>query len=178
MQVSFIVDIEVDDDYVALTDTAGNGMARGIFAEIVRTAITNVLGNYPGIVTEFHIEAHDGGETGGSGSLTTRPAREFGDRGVVVASAPRTAPRSDTGKRMGRPKTLTDMEASDGGAVRAWGDRSPESLHTAGISTRPVGGNEDWTPPRARKTAKSAAPVVKGYKSSARPVVVSKQRGK
>jgi hypothetical protein len=163
MRITATVVVEIDDNAAVLLDASVVGGAFGAVRTIVRNALSDTAG-----FKSVTVDTDDtDGEMDEGGS--ERPAREFGDRGVTVASAPRKAPRKAVqGKtaRTGRPKTLTDMEASDGEPVREWGVRSPESLAEQGISTRVIGGNGEWTPPlpeRKVRRPKSAAPVTKGY---------------
>jgi hypothetical protein len=124
-------------------------------------------------------------------SVPERPAREFGDRGVVVTSEPRqraSQPRAggmsgnarksaDAPKPMGRPATLWDHKCSDGGPVRERGERSVESLVSAGKEVYLLDSNgevaETFGSKERKPVKKSAAPVSKGFK----PTVVSKRRG-
>lgn len=178
MKYTLTVDVEISDDAAAILDATAVGGAAGAMVGMAKSMLTG-----PGIKSVHVVVAENE-------SAPERPAREFGNRGAVVASEPRVKPyrdengrtaygrasQSDSGsiRRMGRPKTLTDMEASDGGPVREWGDRSPESLHAAGISTRFNNGADEWTPELPeRKTRKPVAPATKGFK----PPVVSKKRG-
>lgn len=125
----------------------------------------------------------------GSESDAKPLGREFGDKGVAVASAPRTVrhtapqprPAGGTGntvKPMGRPATLWDHKCSDGGAVRERGDRSIESLVAAGHEVYRLDENgevaETFGSKPVKPTAKkSASPVSKGF----RPPVTNKRRG-
>lgn len=167
MRITATVVVEIDDDAAVLLNASVVGGAPGAVRTIVRNALSDTAG-FKSVTVDT--DDTDGEmDEGGSASRSERPAREFGDRGVTVASAPRKAPRKaaqSTIARTGRPKTLTDMEASDGEPVREWGVRSPESLAEQGISTRVIGGNSEWTPPlpeRKVRRPKSAAPVTKGY---------------
>lgn len=144
MQISLTIDLEVADEYVEFMDRVSVGTARDHFAGIVQSALSDALGSFPGIVTALRVVADDSGETGGSGKRdTTRnsvPSVPEFRNPVVVASAPRTTHGQTV--RNGRPKTLRDMEASDGLPVREYGDRSPESLREKGIGVRKAGA--DW----------------------------------
>lgn len=182
MRITATVVVEIDDDAAVLLDQSAVGGAGGTVGVIIRNALTNTPG-FKSVIVDVE-DTGDEVETGGAAFRSAAAPRELsgtlskaiaGRSGGMSGGARKATP---SGKRMGRPKTLTDMEASDGQPVREWGDRSPESLHAAGISTRPVGGNEDWTPPLAPKRTKSAAPATKGYTVGGKPPVVSRRRGK
>ena len=182
------IEIEVPDSAV---EFVGSGKLAGSLVTRLHRAMEDQREQYPDFIESFDVQVEVGGAKHGLGWSESSPKDEL----VTIATARKPAdkpdftdsrtarvaalPKSQTsGKRMGRPATLKHLEASDGQPVRERGDRSPESLHAAGISTREVGGNGEWTPPLPeRKPRKATAPVSKGYGSAPRPTVVSKRRG-
>lgn len=144
MEYTVSLKITVPDE---ITDLMGD--------DAVMTALTdrigdNLTGQFGSVLDVEVTEVTSGSQSGS----------EFGKRGAVVASEPRTnrpaAPRREatpgaastaqrvapnvTGAvRTGRPATLHDLEASDGEPVRASGPRSPEVLKQEGIAVRKIG---------------------------------------
>ena len=170
MQISLTIDFEVADEYAEFMDRSGSWTTAQYFTGVVQTALSNALGDFPGVVTDLKVHA----DTSGQRDTTRNSVPEFRNP-VVVASAPRTTNGQTV--RNGRPKTLRDMEASDGLPVREYGDRSPESLHAAGISTRFANSTDQWVPERPERKRAAQVNLSKepGHKSQPVPKPGSKR---
>lgn len=142
MEIEFTVKMDVSEQYATMLDRMNVGGSLGHFRNVIQVALNEVKDEFPDIIGAVFVDGTDNSGEGGHAFRTPpRPpvGREFGDRGVVVASAPR-AERSDgmgpakrPGIRTGRPATLHDHFASDGQPVRAAGPRSVETLVSEGV---------------------------------------------
>lgn len=195
MKLEFTVAVDVSEQYVELLDRMQVGGSLGHFRNIVQRELNEVKEEFPDIIASVFVDAADSQseQEGGNGQRQIpRPPthREFGDRGVAVASEPRPArsggmappkvSKGTGGVRTGRPATLHDYEASDGQPVRAAGPRSAEVLRTQGIAVRKVG--KEWpgwyTAVEGRQgMTREQQPTPKVQSKSDRPPVIQRRRG-
>lgn len=208
MEIEFTVKLDVSEQYIELLDRMEVGGSLGHFRNIVFRSLTSVRDEFPDIIAAVYVGGVDNSGEGGNAprqsvrikdqldahadvypSKGRSPVRrEFGDRGVVVASEPRAdrsggmAPKRAPGIRTGRPATLHDYEASDGEPVRAAGPRSAEVLRTQGIAVRNRTVGADWPAWYLRKleveeeATRVVSPKPQRSKND-RPPIVTKRRG-
>lgn len=181
MKFNVTVEIEVSDSVAGF-------MGAGSVAQSLASALTKSVRSHqdenPDIISHVGdvVVTTPQGAQHSLGWSTSAPKEDH----TAAPSAPRSSGGMSGGarktsapkKHMGRPKTLTDMEASDGKPVREWGERSPESLQAAGIEVRKVGA--PW--PSERRAARTENVVQQPNKSAGksggmRPPVMSKRRG-
>jgi hypothetical protein len=191
MEIEFTVKMDVSEQYAALLDKTNIGGSLGHFRNVIQVALNEIKEEFPDIIATVFVDGVDNSGEGGHGRREyPRPpvVRESGDRGAVVASAPRKersegmGPAKRPGVRTGRPATLHDHSASDGQPVRAAGPRSVENLTAQGVKVyRMVDGRKRlvteqdgavWTEGNA--TLPEATP--KRSKND-RPPVISRRRG-
>lgn len=193
MRITATVTIDVADKFAELGG-----------ADLVRRLVTANLSlsqrNFPDMIEGYSVTVErpesDGDE------IADTPAPEFPNRYVVGSVKPTraaqdarkgypfpnrrsnapedTPPKGGPTGRTGRPLTLRDHHASDGGPVRESGPRSPEELTKQGITVWKDGyGPRDFNPP-PRQPAQQEAPKTASKGQRAAPVqnkVTVKRRG-
>ena len=164
MKIQLVVMVEVSDETAALVNRSTVGGIGGMAVNIVRTALND------GTFKRVTVDVAEGHQNDAD-EITSAPAAQTPNRPRSAVSIPRAPVQSETG-RTGRPKTLHNLEASDGGPVREWGQRSPEALQEAGIEVWEVQG--DGTPPAPVQPAKSPAAHIQQNSKNRTPATAVK----
>lgn len=166
---------------VSVPDNVGTFLGFSSMAVALKNNISQILSDLqadnPDIVEGFSIESA-GSEESGSDEIVSRPAAPQ----RPVARKPRTdavvpAATHNPSGRMGRPATLHDMEASDGGPVRAHGSRGEDALKDEGIAVRRVGA-ANWPKWYERLNAVTVEDDPRPSKASNAASFVVRKRGK
>ena len=165
--------VEVSDETAEFIDrafpTAG---VNGAALEYLRSALKDSP------FRTANVEVTSGPESDGD-ALPERPAIRLPNRTAPPVSKPHV-PSPDGERRIGRPKTLDGYVASDGGAVREWGTRSPEELKRQGVRVyRAKGSGSQHAEPKVQPEPESVPepePTIrKPAKKGSAPVVLRRR---
>lgn len=171
--MEFSISLEGSETLASMARMLGQSPA-DLMADALRNALSDFVEEYPGVIADYEItvvdsETDDLDKPRGRTGLTTREiARDV--RQTTVTRAPRQSvtpsDSDDSGepvKRQGRPPLKkeadgTRWEASDGGTVTEYGNRSVQSLKDEGIACRKVGASA-WPKWFERQQENDAEPV-------------------
>lgn len=173
-----------------------------IMRDALQTAMVDFVGQHTGVITSYSVSVEDSDDDdsadteddgpdvpkGRSGLTDREVSRSIRSERPIIHRTPQSrstdgmGPKGGPTGRTGRPATLHDMEASDGGPVRASGPRGAEALKDEGIAVRRIG-SQTWPKWYERQngsvTVKDDAPrPVKSSGNGNAPTFITKRRGK
>lgn len=125
-KVQLVVTVEIPDDAAVLLDATYMGGTAGLTVNTVQNLLNNA-----GLFKRASVDVAETPESDGE-ETEAAPAVQTPRSAHKPVSVPRAVSPVESG-RTGRPKTLHNLAASDGGPVREWGQRSPEALAEAGV---------------------------------------------